>query len=796
MSTSKATFLHQTKRTRDLRAPPPVAALAVTTLIGCYDGVLVNIDTLPADTEAVEFRLTDGKQTCVLTRSANGKSSFYLPLSCSTADLTSASQFQLRVRPLSAGSSCASSQAEAVVKPLRLGFWPDEVTVNPDLLSTPRCSLTIKLQGPEYGHIASNPPGISCPGVCSADFDSGTLVSLTATPRYQVRWQRGQGLTGAMQLQLARRDEIGAAFVPGLCTGDNFCLHNPISQRRTFRTMASVSGEGVWLAGDGGTVAFFDGRAIAAVDSGTESDLHGIATSKDGRVVWAVGDSGTILTFAGSAWTPVPLSSGTRELLRAVWISNEGRHVWIAGDNGTVLHYEGDSAESMQRGTPRGLTKMEIPQSPTLYTVWGQNESDVWVAGDGRSLYHYETGRFVPKMPSSLSTTFHGMAGQDSEGTVVGDAGGILRRINTSFSGENSHTTNDLYAVWRSSSGMWATGRYGTVLNLPQGSTLDWTPQQVSTTANFFAGAEINGIEGSPQMLIAGSSGALRAYRQGSWEPIDVTSNLRDVWASSANDIWAVGDSAILHLSNGVITLPALPVPRSALNSIWGSSASSLWAVGDGGLIIHSEDGIRWEQQNSGSSSDLRAVCGTGPEDIWAVGTKTTVLHYSGQNRLGWEPQGVHSDLPAQVSLNGVWCGPANEVWFAGDQGVLIRYKDGTFQKYNPTKQHLLSVWGDGNGNIYAAGLAGTLVFGKADGDRWIVKTKPNIDFYRVAGASDGQRVLAVGTQGSVLSLDADANITTLTSGRSEQLFGVSWSSAGSAWLVGQGGLLVSYSPR
>ena len=42
-------------------------------------------------------------------------------------------------------------------------------------------SLSVSVSGP--GSVTSDPRGIACPGsTCSADFDSGTSVTLTATP--------------------------------------------------------------------------------------------------------------------------------------------------------------------------------------------------------------------------------------------------------------------------------------------------------------------------------------------------------------------------------------------------------------------------------------------------------------------------------------------------------------------------------------------------------------------------------------------------------------------------------------
>ena len=59
----------------------------------------------------------------------------------------------------------------------------------------------------------------------------------------------------------------------------------------------------------------------------------------------------------------------------------------------------------------------------------------------------------------------------------------------------------------------------------------------------------------------------------------------------------------------------------AALHSLFPLSSDRLWAVGDRGLILSSEDGgIRWKQQESGTTFPLRDIYFADPMRGWAVG--------------------------------------------------------------------------------------------------------------------------------------------------------------------------------
>jgi photosystem II stability/assembly factor-like uncharacterized protein len=111
-----------------------------------------------------------------------------------------------------------------------------------------------------------------------------------------------------------------------------------------------------------------------------------------------------------------------------------------------------------------------------------------------------------------------------------------------------------------------------------------------------------------------------------------------------------------------------------ALSAVF-SAGNEAFAVGEGGTILHSSDGGRvWSHEPTAVDDDLHAVWGTvgrAGARVWAVGDQGRILH---QRAPGvWAPQasGTEEDLHA------IWGSSAEDLWVAGDEGVLLRSRDG-----------------------------------------------------------------------------------------------------------------------
>jgi PKD repeat protein len=78
-------------------------------------------------------------------------------------------------------------------------------------------SLTVSKDGAGSGAVSSSPPGISCGASCRADFDAGTVVTLTATPDASssfTGWSGDCSGSGSCQVTIGQTRSVTASFGP------------------------------------------------------------------------------------------------------------------------------------------------------------------------------------------------------------------------------------------------------------------------------------------------------------------------------------------------------------------------------------------------------------------------------------------------------------------------------------------------------------------------------------------------------------------------------------------------------
>jgi hypothetical protein len=183
-------------------------------------------------------------------------------------------------------------------------------------------------------------------------------------------------------------------------------------------------------------------------------------------------------------------------------------------------------------------------------------------------------------------------------------------------------------------------------------------------------------------------------------------SYLLDVAARTSNDVWAVGyyqssvygafEPLTLHWDGTSWTLVPSPIVLGAnttLESVAILSANDVWAVGnsanDTSVTFH-WNGTAWQAVQNGISGSLHSVTALASNDVWAAGYsvagclgQTVIAHWDGQH---WSV--MPSPNPSPTSrLFGVYARGSNDIWAVGTQSPycsggsytsLILHWDGT----------------------------------------------------------------------------------------------------------------------
>jgi len=88
-------------------------------------------------------------------------------------------------------------------------------SANQAVPQTTSYALTVKVTGTSTGTVTSNPAGISCPSTCTASFNSGTVVTLTATPAkgaYLEAWSGACSGHATCKVTMKAAESVTATF--------------------------------------------------------------------------------------------------------------------------------------------------------------------------------------------------------------------------------------------------------------------------------------------------------------------------------------------------------------------------------------------------------------------------------------------------------------------------------------------------------------------------------------------------------------------------------------------------------
>lgn len=319
---------------------------------------------------------------------------------------------------------------------------------------------------------------------------------------------------------------------------------------------------------------------------------------------------------------------------------------------------------------------------------------------------------------------------------------------------------------------------------------------------------DLRGVWGSASndVYAVGKRGIILRYNGTNWKPVETGfgacssyDKLKDIWGSSATDIYAVGcydsswderfdrclggNGVILHYDGSSWGKTDIG-GTEGLNGVWGSSASEVFAVGSGGTILH-YDGNTWAPMDSGTTETLAAVWGTGPDNVYAVGASGTILHYDG---VDWQPEASGTT----AALNGVWGSSASNVFVVGEGGTILRDQGAGWTppaSGSGTTEVLTDVWGGSANNVFALGDGGTIL--RFNGTSWSAMSSNTTTDIKALWGSSVNNIFAVGNGNTILRYTGSWSIQ--SEGTTEGLNDVWGTSENNVFVVGSNGTIMRY---
>lgn len=191
-----------------------------------------------------------------------------------------------------------------------------------------------------------------------------------------------------------------------------------------------------------------------------------------------------------------------------------------------------------------------------------------------------------------------------------------------------------------------------------------WTEEELPVTTS------TTGLFGfTPDDLWACGGTSILHYDGASWTLVDDTAQhgldgLTSIWASSADDVWVVGDDGIAVNWNGATSTRTLTGATFA-SHVFGFSPTDIYVLGTFDLVHY--DGSEWTAVDTGLFGGDGEVWGTAADDIWVLPDDDTAAHFDGST---WELV----EIDTIGDLSALWGLASDDIWAAGSPGSVAHY--------------------------------------------------------------------------------------------------------------------------
>jgi hypothetical protein len=567
--------------------------------------------------------------------------------------------------------------------------------------ATPAIQRTLTVAVSGGGTVVSNPMGISCPGTCSASFEQGTNVALTATGG--VTWSGSCGGTGACRVAMGADESVSATFAADECAGivpDS--LGAPITATVDATstggncTSATADGQGnvagLFAAGDGnqwttwpGTIVDFPVHLTAETISPQELGFQGAFVNPFASLPVAV--------FTTKAAVSVPnaqevtagtqdQSPGTQSSYRTYPAATSGSILLgsscvTSSGKGTLLvsRFDGNASlignKDLGTGGCAASAAVSDALERTLVAVLeGGRIQARWLDRYGAFL----TGWFdVGPAPDSWAPALEPLIG----------GGAVLRSGEAWIASFRSGVAavDAVPAFLKSGAGLKIVRGGKAYALLPGRGAADFGSVELVSPG----GKQCGAVQVQPgAQLQIGRDGTVISMSGANSCTLNWWSGIlhADAPPAATPPPPPVKAPAPFPPQTSCLTPAAAdpewqwesPTPQGqTLTAALTFSSNDIWAAGVRGAIVH-WDGKAWTPARVPTNDSLRSIWGTSPSDVWVGGDNGDLFHCDGK---GWTPSPSGTTLPIRqiwgTSPSDIWAMATTDLYSSGsaDSSVL-----------------------------------------------------------------------------------------------------------------------------
>ncbi len=470
--------------------------------------------------------------------------------------------------------------------------------------------------------------------------------------------------------------------------------------------------------------------------------------------------------------------------LKAVWGPSPD-DIFAVGWDGFILHNDGTG------WAPFDYSRFDSYIIETNFRcIWGASENDIFIGGSDGVIIHYD-GIKWEKMETGIQKGIYGIWGISGSDVFAVGYSFILHYDGEKWNNMNIPVKGYLYAIWGSSaSDIFVAGTRGIILHY-NGET--WARMETGIEDSI----TLRSIWGSgPGNVFAAGESAILHWDGNAWEPMDVpVANYYDIWGFSGDNVFAVGNDGIIIRYDGKKWNIMESGTTQLCDEIWGYGDKYLYVVGISGTILFF-DGEKWsvsQEPYESFNGVWAAPSGSGPgESVFVVGGGGVIRHYDGKSWKLME-KGFFQDL------FGIWGRYESDVYAVGDKGTILYYNGTVWRKMESgTYEKLNDIWGlppETGPDLFVAGDNGTVLH--YDGSAWItMETGVLEDLHGVWAVPSennmGYEIFAVGKDGLILRFDGNEWID-MHSGTNDKLLDICGISSDNIYVVGNSGSFLHY---